>query len=218
MTKIHKVLKKHYKPVLPPKEPPVLESLLLASCLEDSRPAVAAAVLETLKKTFFDLNEIRVSTVKELAEVMQPLSDPSAAAARIKGILQSVFESEYAFDLESLKKQNLGVAIKRLQKLDGASPFVVAYTVQTALGGHSIPVDKGTLTVLFVLGAISEAESRSGNAPPWNGPFPKARDRNSAACSISWGPSSPPTPFRPKSASCSCRSLPTPKSGSPNGA
>src|SRR5271167_1420614 len=89
VTKIHKALKKHYKPVLAPKDAPVLE---------------------TLKKTFFDLNEIRVSTVKELSEVMQPLAHPAAAAARLKGILQSVFESEYAFDLEALKKQNLGVA------------------------------------------------------------------------------------------------------------
>ena len=63
LTKIHKVLKKHYKPVLAPKDPPVLESLLLASCLENTRPAICIAVLESLKKTFFDLNEIRVSTV-----------------------------------------------------------------------------------------------------------------------------------------------------------
>ena len=176
----------------------MLESLLLASCLEDSRPAVAAAVLETLKKTFFDLNEIRVSTVKELAEVMQPLSDPSAAAARIKGILQSVFESEYAFDLESLKKQNLGVAIKRLQKLDGASPFVVAYTVQTALGGHSIPVDKGTLTVLFVLGAISEAESRSGNAPPMERAIPKSKGQEFGSLLHQLGAEFTANPFSPQ--------------------
>jgi endonuclease III len=175
LTKIHKVLKKHYKPVLAPKEPPVLDSLLLASCLENTRPAIAMSVLEALKKTFFDLNEIRVSTVKELAEVMQPLSNPSEAAARLKGILQSVFESEYAFDLESLKKQNLGVAIKRLQKLDGATPFIVAYTVQTALGGHSIPVDKGSLGVLFVLGAITETEARSGNPPGMERAIPKSK-------------------------------------------
>ncbi len=175
LTKIHKVLKKHYKPVVATKDAPVLESLLLASCLENTRPAIAVTVLESLKKTFFDLNEIRVSTVKELAEVMQALPHPNAAAARVKGILQSVFESEYAFDLDSLKKQNLGVAIKRLQKLDGVSPFIVAYTVQTALGGHSIPVDKGTLGVLFVLGALTEAEMRSGNPPAMERAIPKSK-------------------------------------------
>ena len=198
LTKIHKVLKKHYKPVLAPKDPPVLESLLLASCLENTRPAIAVTVLETLKKTFFDLNEIRVSTVKELAEVMQPLAAPAEAAARLKGILQSVFESEYAFDLESLKKQNLGVAIKRLQKLDGASPFVVAYTVQTALGGHSIPVDKGSLGVLFVLGAITEAESRSGNPPGMERAIPKSKGQEFGSLLHQLGAEFTANPFSPQ--------------------
>jgi endonuclease III len=198
LTKIHKALKKHYKPVLPPKDPPVLESLLLASCLEDTRPAVAVTVLESLKKTFFDLNEIRVSTVKELSEVMQPLADPTAAAARIKGILQSVFESEYAFDLEALKKQNLGAAIKRLQKLDGTSPFVVAYTVQTSLGGHSIPVDKGTLGVLFVLGAITEAESRSGNPPAMERAIPKSKGQEFGSLLHQLGADFTANPFSPQ--------------------
>ena len=198
LTKIHKVLKKHYKPVLAPKDPPVLESLLLASCLENTRPAIAATVLESLKKTFFDLNEIRVSTVKELSEVMQPLSAPAEAAARLKGILQSVFESEYAFDLESLKKQNLGVAIKRLQKLDGATPFVVAYTVQTALGGHSIPVDKGSLGVLYVLGAITEAESRSGNPPGMERAIPKSKGQEFGSLLHQLGAEFTANPFSPQ--------------------
>lgn len=198
LTKIHKVLKKHYKPVLAPKDPPVLDSLLLASCLENTRPAIAVTVLEALKKTFFDLNEIRVSTVKELSEVMQPLSAPADAAARLKGILQSVFESEYAFDLESLKKQNLGVAIKRLQKLDGATPFVVAYTVQTSLGGHSIPVDKGCLGVLHVLGAITEAESRSGNPPGMERAIPKSRGQEFGSLLHQLGAEFIANPFSPQ--------------------
>ena len=198
LNKIHKVLKKHYKPVLAPKDPPVLESLLLASCLENTRPAIAMSVLDALKKTFFDLNEIRVSTVKELAEVMQPLSAPAEAAARLKGILQSVFESEYAFDLESLKKQNLGVAIKRLQKLDGATPFVVAYTVQTALAGHSIPVDKGSLAVLYVLGAITEAESRSGSPPGMERAIPKSKGQEFGSLLHQLGAEFIANPFAPQ--------------------
>jgi endonuclease III len=198
LTKIHKVLKKHYKPVVAPKDAPVLESLLLASCLENTRPAVAETVLETLKKTFFDLNEIRVSTVKELSEVMQPLSAPAVAAARMKGILQSVFESEYAFDLESLKKQNLGVAIKRLQKLDGVSPFIVAYTVQTALGGHSIPVDQGTLGVLFVLGAMTEAEMRTANPPAMERAIPKNKGQEFGSLLHQLGAEFSANPFSPQ--------------------
>jgi len=175
LNKLHKVLKKHYKPSSNRHDQPVLESLLFAACLENSRPATAEAVFEKLKTSFFDWNEVRVSTVRELAEIMNELGDPETAAVRIKGILQSVFESEYSFDLESLKKKNLGDAVKRLQKLDGATPFVVACTVQTALGGHSIPVDRGTLGAMFVLGVISEIESANGNVPGMERAIPKSK-------------------------------------------
>ena len=41
LTKLHKVLKKHYKPVSPPKDRTVLEHLLYACCLENARPEAA---------------------------------------------------------------------------------------------------------------------------------------------------------------------------------
>ncbi len=175
LNKLHKVLKKHYKPCSNRHDQPVLESLLFAACLENARPATAELVFEKLKTSFFDWNEVRVSTVRELAEIMHDLGDPESNAGRVKGILQSVFESEYSFDLESLKKKNLGDAVKRLQKLDGATPFVVAYAVQTSLGGHSIPVDRGTLGAMYVLGVISENESNSGNVPGMERAIPKSK-------------------------------------------
>src|SRR5262249_55230356 len=141
-------------------EQQVLDSLLFACVLENARYDVAQQAYAKVQAAFFDWNEIRVSTVKELAEVMDMLPEATEAAARLKGVLQSVFESDYSFDLEQLKKQNIGVAVKRLQKLQGSTPFNVAYTTQTALGGHSIPLDKGTLGALYVLGIASEGEAK----------------------------------------------------------
>jgi hypothetical protein len=175
LTKIHKVLKKHGKPVVPTTEQPLLEALLFASCLENAHTETAEKVYQTVKSSFYDWNEIRVTTVKELAEVMAALPEPVAAAAHLKGVLQSVFESEYSFDLEALKKQNIGQAVKRLQKLDGATNFIVAYATQTALGGHSIPLDKGTLQVLVILGAASESELKSGNVTGLERAIPKSK-------------------------------------------
>ena len=108
-----------------------------------------------------------------------------------------MFESEYSFDLESLKKQNLGEAVKRLQKLDGATPFIVAYAVQTALGGHSIPVDRGTLGVLYVLGVISEAESASGNLPGMERAIPKSKGQEFGSLLHQLGAEFVANPFSP---------------------
>ena len=181
LTKTHKVLKRTYKYTPTKGDHVLLDSLLFAACLENARYDAAVQAFETLKKTFFDWNEIRVSTVKELAEVISGLPDSADAAARVKGILQSVFESDYSFDLEHLKKQNIGAAVKRLQKLQGATPFVVAFATQTALGGHSIPTDKGTLGALYVIGVINEAEAEAGNVPGMERAIPKSKGQEFGA-------------------------------------
>lgn len=197
LTKLHRNLKKYFKPAPAPNHPPVLESMLLACCLEDSPPTVAEQVYATLKNLFFDWNEVRVSTVKELSEVMHGLHDSPAAAARLKGVLQHVFESDYSFDLESLRKQNLGQAIKRLEKVEGASPFVVSYTVQNALGGHSIPLDKGSLHALAILGIISDSEAAARQVPGLERVIPKSKGNEFGSLLHQLGAELNANPFSP---------------------
>jgi len=160
--KIQKVLKKHYKVVTPDANRSVLEHLLFACCLENAHYEVAEESFLALVHNFFDWNEVRVSTVRELSEVMGRLPEPMAAANRVKQSLQSVFEANYSFDLEELRKVNLGPAVERLMKLKGSTPFTTAYVVQAALNGHSIPLDAGTLGALRVLDVISDEEVKTG--------------------------------------------------------
>ena len=49
IAKIHKVLKKHYKPYVARAEQPVLESLLFACCLENAPHELAEKVYATVK-------------------------------------------------------------------------------------------------------------------------------------------------------------------------
>lgn len=175
LTKIHRALKKHYKPHIPRGEQPVLEALLFACLLENAPRADAEKAFETIKTSYSGWNEVRVTTIKELSEVMASLPDPHAAAANFKSVLQNTFESEYDFTLESIKKKNLGEAIKRLQKVVAGSPFAVAYATQVSLGGHSIPVDRGALASLFALGAINETEHAAGAVPGMERAIPKSK-------------------------------------------
>ena len=172
-SRLHKILKKAYAPVTPDPSRIVLEHLLFASCLENAHFAVAEEAFAALVHTFFDLNEIRVSSVRELAEVMAGLPDPPAAANRVKRVLQSVFEATYSFDLEGLRKQNLGPAIERLEKTEGTTKFSVAYVVQVALGGHSIPVDAGTLGALRVVELVTDGDVAAGVVPGLERAIPK---------------------------------------------
>lgn len=173
LNKTHRILKQHYKPVPIPNDRPLLEHILYACCLENAPYEAAERIYNHLSKSFFDWNEVRVSTVTELSEAMHTLPDPMAAASNLKRVLQGVFESSYSFELESLKKQNISQAIKHLEKLGGSTPFVLAYVTQAALGGHSIPLDRGALDLLFVLGIISETEAHSGKVSGFERVIPK---------------------------------------------
>jgi endonuclease III len=173
ITKTYKVLKQHYEAVKPDDDQPLLQQMLLACCLENAPYPAAQKVYARLTQNFFDWNEIRVSTVNELAEVMKELPEPTVAASNLKKILQGVFESTYSFDLEQLKKQNISQGIKRLQSIDGVTPFVLGYAVQNALGGHSIPLDRGALEVLGILGIATPQELASGQVSGLERAIPK---------------------------------------------
>jgi endonuclease III len=172
INKMHKVLKKHYKPVPIPQRP-ALEHLLYACCLENAHFEAADKAYAALSTAFFDWNEVRVSTVKELAEVMHMLPDAAAAASSLKHVLQTVFEATYSFDIESLKKLPLGQAQQKLQKYNGVTRFAVDYMTQAALGGHAIPLDRGLLEVFGILGLATEQERAAHSVPGLERAIPK---------------------------------------------
>lgn len=168
-----KVARKHYKPVPQPKDRSVLEHLLFACLLEDSPQEAAEQVFQALKHDYFGWNEVRVSTIRELTDALKPLLNPAESAARLKQTLHSVFESVYEFDIESLKKQNIGQAAKLLQKYNGTTPFVVSYVIQNALGGHAIPLNRGAFITLHTVRVISDAESKQRIVPGLERTVPK---------------------------------------------
>lgn len=162
--KIFKVMKRYYKPVVQVPARTVLEHFLYACCLEDVHFDRAEESYEKVRQSFFDWNEVRVTTVTELSEVLKGLSDPPAAAVRLKRALQGVFESCYSFDIESLRKQNIGMSAKLLEKY-GANSFAVSYLTQHALAGHSVPKNRGAMHALYIVGAITADEQNKGASP-----------------------------------------------------
>lgn len=165
LTKTFRVLKKHYKSIIPSKDRTILEHLLYACCLENTQPETADEAYAKLQESYFDWNEIRVTSVNELAEVLNPLTDPIDAATRLKQVLQMVFETHYAFDLDHLGKQNLGKSVKELEKYKGTTSFSVDYVAQNGLGGHSIATGRGVIKTLIVLGIVSETEAKKRRMP-----------------------------------------------------
>ncbi|MFT5526452.1 MAG: hypothetical protein ACI9HK_004428 [Pirellulaceae bacterium] len=156
--KTYKVLKKHYKPALAPGDRTVLGHLLYACCLEDERFESADEAFAKLQESYYDWNEVRVTTITELSESMKSLNDPMGAASRLKKSLQGIFETNYDFDIDILKKQNVGKAVKELQRCGISSEFVIGYVTQHGFAGHAIPLSGSSLEVMYVVGVASESD------------------------------------------------------------
>jgi endonuclease-3 len=173
LPRLFKALKATYKVVPSDTSRPLLDQVLYACCLENARPEVAEKALTRLRGQSFDLNEVRVTTVAELAEALHDLPNPAHAALSLRRVLQSVFESTYSFSLEHAKKHSLAHGLKVLENLHGVPPFVIQHVVSTALGGHVIPLDHGALAGLYVTGLITQAEYDSGKVPGLERLIPK---------------------------------------------
>ena len=173
--KLHTALKKHYKPLPAQPARPLLEHVLYGSLLEDSPSELADEGIAKCEQEFFDWNEVRVTTVTELSQVMSRLPEPMKAARRLKSNLQAIFEEFYTFDLDHLKKENLGKAVAKFEKMPGMTPFVLSYTIQHGLGGHSIPIDYSAMVIMLSTEISNQPEAMSGKVPGLERAIPKSK-------------------------------------------
>jgi endonuclease-3 len=137
---------------------PVLEQFIYGICREGATAEEANKAFGNLRHRFFDWNEVRVSSIRELEEAFAGMPDSEQRAQRLVSFLQEVFETTFSFDLESLHKKGLKQAAKQLSRYQAANDYVGAWVIQQALGGHAIPLDEPTLRTVKRLGLIEQDE------------------------------------------------------------
>jgi endonuclease III len=156
LTTLFTTLKKRYDP--PEPEPrPVLEQFIYALCREGASRDQADRAYKNLCERFFDWNEVRVSSVRELEEALADLPEAELRAQRLVSFLHEVFETTFSFDLEALHKKGLKQAGKHLARYQASNDYAVAWVVQNTLGGHALPLDGPGLRLLRRLGLIEGA-------------------------------------------------------------
>jgi endonuclease-3 len=154
---------------------PVLEQFIYGLCREGTTRAQADQAFQNLRERFFDWNEVRVSSPRELEEAFAGLSDPEGRAQRLIAFLQEVFETTFSFDLEPLQKRGLKQAAKQLARYQAADEYVVAWVVQQSLAGHAIPLDAPTRRTLQRLGLIDGEQEDEAVRSSLEHLVPKAR-------------------------------------------
>ena len=137
-----------------PPQRTVLETLMYAALLENATFDKADLAYTVLENYYIDWNEIRVCSVRELADTLIDLPHPEAAAVRVRTALQGIFEKMYMFELEDMRKKGKALAehVKTLESMSAGTPYMIQYVSQVALDGHLIPFDEASLRVMRRLG------------------------------------------------------------------
>ncbi len=118
-----------------------LESLIYAMICEYTTDANAHRVYKRICSHFVDFNDLRVSRVEEVLDVMDE-SGPEAqqAAAMMTQVLNQVYEKYDRMSLDALKEGGKRQGRKELEDLNGISRFAVDYCFVTAFEGHAVPL------------------------------------------------------------------------------
>lgn len=157
-------LQKMYGKSLPRLDLTVLETFLFAICLEDNSWQDAQQAQARLLGAYFDLNEIRVSSVSELEQSLLPLRGADWKGLQIRAILRHVFETTYSFDFEKFRRLTQEAAVKVLKKIPELTPFVRDFALQHLLDSHLVALDTSMLNAARWLGLVPASHDLSAAA------------------------------------------------------
>ena len=126
-----------------------IEALIYGILNEHASESVTERAMKGFRETFVDWNDLRVSRVEEIVEILQEDNARNRATAfALLTALRAVFDEYHTLSLQTLKKIGKRPAKQAIEALDGVGHFVVSYCMLTALQGHAIPLTESMVTYL----------------------------------------------------------------------
>lgn len=126
-----------------PSDGNVSDGLVPALLRRNASESAAAAGYRRLCEATVDLNDLRVTPIPEIAEILgTDFPDAPAAAESIARTLASVFNRCHHLDLDFLRNMGRREAREYVESLDGMTRFTAALFCLRALGQHAAPLDE----------------------------------------------------------------------------
>jgi endonuclease III len=147
--KLFKSLKKEAAEVKPVSYDEPIDAIVYAFVSAFTTEANVGKILKRIAGHFVDINDLRVSRPEEIAEVFGDMSEAAIASAQsMTMVLNAIYEKYDKVSLGGLTEEGKRQARKDLEEIAGMTPFAVAYTFLTALGGHAIPLTERMVAYL----------------------------------------------------------------------
>lgn len=158
---LYRSLKRKYPKVQEITHETVIDAIIYAVISEKMSEHLTGSAIKRFTDYFVDLNDLRVSRVEEITEVLgenAPLT--KEIALKITRILQNIFNDYHKVSLEALKKLGKRPARQVLEKIDDTGHFVVDYCMLTSLRGHAIPLTEDMIKYLRSCNLVDESANQ----------------------------------------------------------
>jgi len=141
LQKLYRALKRVHPKVEKVSYDDPIEALIHGIVSERLSEVATQRAMKGFRETFVDWNDLRVSRVEEIVEVLHEDTAASRATAfALTTALRAVFDEYHVLSLQTLKKVGKRPAKQALEHLDGMDAYVVGYCMLTSLQGHAIPL------------------------------------------------------------------------------
>lgn len=141
-----------------------LRALVMAVVMEDCDDRKAAAAMAAFDAEFVDVNELRVATELELADLMGP-KYPSFGerSMRLRDLLMNLFDAEGRLSIDRLAamgKKDLRAAMRGVPQM---TPFVEGFMTLAGFAQTAVPLDE-TMRQFLVTQDVLEPETAPDEA------------------------------------------------------
>jgi endonuclease III len=121
--------------------------------------AKAEQAFARLKRNFVDWNEVRVSSVVEIQEVLGHGKAGAALAESIKGILADIHRQQHETSLEFVNELTIAQARKYLRSLEGVESATIDLVLRLKKAQDVVPLDRNCERVLVRIGVVPSGYS-----------------------------------------------------------
>jgi len=127
----------------------VVDSIIHGIICEKFSERDTEAAIKRFSAYFVDWNDLRVSRLEEIAEILgADTPENRQIALTLTKVLQRIFNENHQISLESLQKLGKRQARQKLEKIEDLSKFVIDYCMLTSMDSHAIPLTENMIEYL----------------------------------------------------------------------